>query len=177
MMSSFTGACYDHYSSLHFALLVLQGRALASCTLPVRQARHELKPVLRGSGLYRVAFLLSTSFAWMHGRYRVAVGTRWLLGEWWLSAFSSFPAMAGSKILGISISAAVTINLIQTNIVALYRPGKVMFQTIRATRVQKVAVFNTWFCVVGLSFAYKAWPGALITTLGFLTRSFDWRFQ
>jgi len=56
MMGSFTGACYDHYSSLHFTLLVLQGRALASCILPVGQARHKLKPVLRGSWLYEGCF-------------------------------------------------------------------------------------------------------------------------
>jgi len=102
MMGSFTGVCYNHYSSLHFALLVLQGRALASCILPVRQVRHELKPVLRGSGLYEGYFsafdILRMDARSLSGGsgYTLAFG-----GEWWLSAFSCFPATAGSKIRGI----------------------------------------------------------------------------
>ena len=52
-----------------------------------------------------------------------------------------FPRRLALKFEGQVFSAAAPINLIQTNIVASYRPSKVTFQMIRATRVQRVAVF------------------------------------
>ena len=95
----------------------------------------------------------------MHGRYRVAVGARWLLGEWCLFAFSCFPRRLALKFEGQVVSAPAPINLIQTNIVALYRPSKVMFQMIRATRVQKVAVFERLVLRCGVKLCVQSLTG------------------
>jgi len=97
MMGSFTGVCYDYYSSLHFALLVSQGRALASRILPARQVRHGLKP---GSGLYQgcfsafdILYMDARSLSGSSG-YTVAFGRVMVI------CFLLFPATAGSKIRG-----------------------------------------------------------------------------
>jgi hypothetical protein len=154
MMGSFTGVCYDHYSSLHFALLVLQGRALASRILPVRQVRHGLKP---GSGLYEGCFSAFDILCMDARSLSGSSGYTMAFGRVVVICFLSFPATTSSKIRGTGNFCSSFYQPNPNNIVALCRPSKVMFQMIRATRVQKVAMFEHFvFCVVGLSFAYKA---------------------
>ena len=76
-----------------------------------------------------------------------------------LSAFSCFPRRLALKFEGQVISAAASINLIQTNIVALYRPSKAMFQMIRGTRVQKVAVFEHFVLRCGVKLCIQSLTG------------------
>jgi hypothetical protein len=73
----------------------------------------------------------------------------------WLSAFSCFPRRLALKFEGQVISAAAPISLI----VALYRLSKVMFQMIRATRVQKVAVFEHFVLRCGVKLCIQSLTG------------------